>query len=286
VNAATVLSSTLSVAKDTVLASTLSVNAATVLSSTLSVAKDTVLSSTLSVSGETTINNHLTVSNDLNLGGILNVDNLKTNTGNDMNIYLGDSGDSKSNNTGTLTVYGNLDVLGSYNQIPITMDDFHVQDKVITLAYSSNNSNINATPQAFAMDGIINNGAGIEIDGIPVGVVTTHDHWNSNLWDKSLKWNTGASGMPYLGPHSTILDDDITNETSIEHEAFWEFKGGSLRLTGYFKETGDNGIDKYEKISYAIRITKNKELQFVKIEGGLNGDNPTYRQVASFGVRF
>jgi hypothetical protein len=246
------------------------------------------MSNTLLVSGETTINNDLTVDGDFTLEGMLNVNELKPYSGNDMNIYLGDSDASKSNNTGTLTVYGNLDVLGSYNQIPITMDDFHVQDKVITLAYSSNNSNINATPQAFAADGIINNGAGIEIDGIPAGVVTTNDHWNSNLWDKSLKWNTGTSGMPYLGPQSTILDstNNITNQISIEDEAFWEFKGGSLRLTGYFKEADDNGIYTYEKISYAIRITKNKELQFVKIEGGLNGGNPTYKQVASFGVRF
>jgi hypothetical protein len=62
-------------------------------------------------------------------------------------------------------------------------------------------------------------------------------------------------------------------------------KGGGLRLSSFI----ENANNELEKISYTMRITKNKELQFVKHEYTNDGSSyikKTPIQVATFGVSF
>ena len=277
------MGSTLSVKAATLLSSTLSVNGTTdqvgsvQMGSTLSVKSATILSSTLSV------NDDLFVGGDFELEGNLKVDHIQTTSAtNDMVISMGDPGNE--NTFGTLKIIGNLDVMGTYNQIPIEVDAIHVEDKLITLASQTDNSN----QVTYPIDSeATNSKAGIEISGIPNDFNSEHITFSNdqhvNAWEKSIKWNHGTNGMKYLGLQQGFAGVEKTNTESIEGEAFWEFKGGSLRLTGYVPSPGNSG--KLDEVSFAMRITKQRDLQFVKIEKNYN-ENQTVKQVASFGVRF
>jgi len=255
----------------TTMGSTLSVNDAVNLENllkvkgTLSVQDAVVMTSTLSIGNDVTVNQ----------GNTIFANYFQTTTGlNNMQINLGDAQD------GTLTINGNLDILGTYNQIPVDVTALQVEDKTITLAVSSNSQSNNHLLEVDSET--TNDKSGLVVAGVPDGYTSNDGTFTSNVWDKSFLWNYGGStstyGLQMLGPQSSFSNNaTATNQENIDNEAFWELKGGSLRLTGYLKD--DSG--EVEKISYAIRITRNKELQFVKMEEG-----KTATQVATFGVKF
>jgi predicted acyltransferase (DUF342 family) len=285
----TVTRGTLSVGSSAIIEST------TQLNSDLIVVGPTFLQDTLQVNATVSLGNDLSVS-----GNILTEAILLTNTitpldgGNDISINLG------PNNTGTLTVNGNLDILGSFNKIDVTTTTLQVEDKVITLASGSND--VPGGQQYINVDGILNNKSGLKIEGIMEGFNSNNsDLFDNavvgNIFEKSFLWNWSEGiqegsivGGMQNGPLSTINDIQteyvgrIATKPSIQlkTESFWELKGGALRISSVIENTSGE----LEKISYSIRITNNKELQFVKHEYNPDGVLRAVNQVASFGVSF
>ena len=278
-----VFSDTLSVANAVDFGSTLDVVGATSLSNTLNVTGATTLSSTLNVTGVSTLNNDLSVAGDiaLNPGSVLTVDNIiTTDNEKDLVITLG------SDSTGKLRVNGDLEILGTLNQINTTIESVKVVDKTITLAAGDDDiagSNQEIRPDSFAD----NHGAGIVVEGRPQGIPVTNQYFNGtfpqshdfntndvslepfNIYEKSFRWNlsdtpgqASITGMRYLGGLNTFEPSPVTNLQQIEKESFWELKGGGLRITSLFK----NSADLVDKVSYGFRISRNRQLQIVKHE--------------------
>jgi cytoskeletal protein CcmA (bactofilin family) len=264
----------------------------TQLNSNLNVLGTTVLEGTLEVFQDVSLRNALSVSGD-----ILTNSTLITNTitpldgGNNISINLGPLFN------GTLTVNGNLDVLGSVNNIDVTTTNLQVEDKVITLASGSND--VAGGHQYINVDGLLNNKSGLKIEGIMDGFDSNSAYYDHvivcNVFEKSFLWNwtedeSSSLGGMQNGPLSTINEiqtyygSNIANKPSIQlkTESFWELKGGALRISSVI----ENPAGELEKISYSIRITNNKELQFVKHEYLSTGVLKSVNQVASFGVSF
>lgn len=329
------LGSTLSVESDSTLKGSLSVGGAVVMSSTLSVESDFVgkghlsigetgviaktlsvgqgvdmdnylqVGTTLSVASDTTIGNDLSVAGDVTLGGgaTMFANTIQTvGATNDMAINLG------TNNTGTLTINGSLDVLGTFNNVGVEVTNLQVEDKTITL--STGNTDIPGGAQYINEDGSLNHKSGLKVEGIPQHydsndtATYAHDFTSSaggvtNIWEKSFLWNWNedgdANGGMQQGPISSISSvgtnysyaaNQLTNAYNIDHESFWELKGGALRLSSFV----ENSSGQLEKISYTMRITRSKELQFVKHEytttDGTSYTKKTPNAVATFGVTF
>lgn len=306
-----VLKSTLSVGSDLVSAGHLSVAKSGVIAQTLSVGqgvdmKSTVqIGSTLSVASNTTISQNLSVSGDVTLGSGSSVftDSIQTvGTNKDMSINLG------SDHTGTLTINGSLDVLGTFNNVGVEVTNLQVEDKTITLSTGSND--VPNGEQYINQDGALNHKSGVQIEGLPqhydINDTATYAHdftatagGVTNIWEKSFLWNWNedgdANGGIQQGPMSSIgsvgtnynyAANQLTNAYNIDHESFWELKGGALRLSSYI----ENSVGQLEKISYTMRITRTKELQFVKHEyttaDGLSYTKKAPSAVATFGVTF
>lgn len=322
-NGDVVLNETLSVAKTVTFNSNLQVQEATNLSSTLTVADVTTLNSNLIANFPTTLNSNLTVNapstfnqpvtltDDLYIEPTetLFVNNLHTHTGDVMNMYMGNPVNG-TDYTGTLKLFGNFEVTGTFDSIHTTTTDLFVEDKIILLATSSN-AVYGGSNYSVGSDSLQNSVSGIQIQGLPehfdydsvmadtssnaqafrtsvynpvYDSSSTHNY--DSIWDKSLIWNWNG-GLQY-GPQSSskYVQDKYsinpTNAESIASESFWEMKGGGLRLTSYI----ENDAGELEKISYGIRITKNKELQFVKHEYNAAGVSTNTQQVATFGISF
>jgi cytoskeletal protein CcmA (bactofilin family) len=318
------LNSNLSVTEAVTFSSTLHVTDDTTLSSNLSVVGNTSLSSNLTVQGKTTFNGPVHMESDLHVCGAdtLYVDRIATCVGNDtLNMYMGASVDGEYN--GTLRLHGNFEVTGTFDTIHATTTDLFVEDKIILLATASN-ATYGGSNYSVGVDSELNTVSGMQIQGLPeyfqysnvhndttdysatpsveasysnmktsvynpvYDDASTHNY--DSIWDKSFVWNWNG-GMQY-GPQSTSeyvkqvyspALDNLTNIEAIENESFWELKGGAFRITSYVENSLNN---KLEKISYSIRITKNKELQFVKHEYNDLGVAFTPQQVATFGVSF
>lgn len=269
-------SDTLSVANAVNFASTLSVGGATTLSNILSVTGATTLSSSLSVAGVTTLGNDLSVSGDiaLNPGSTLTVDNIiTTDSEKDLVITLG------SDSTGKLRVNGDLEILGTLNQINTIISSVQVTDKTITLAVGEDD--IAGSNQTIHEDALsTNHGAGVLVEGRPNGVGVDNQYYDGsytsadaldidNIYEKSIKWNLSdtpnqpnVSGMKYLGGLNSFETVASTNADQISKESFWEIKGGSLRITSLFK----NSANLVDKVSYGFRISRNRQLQIIKHE--------------------
>jgi acyl-[acyl carrier protein]--UDP-N-acetylglucosamine O-acyltransferase len=285
----TVTRGTLSVGSSAIIEGT------TKLNSDLIVVGPTVLQDTLEVYADVSLRNALSVSGDIMTDSTLLTNTITPNEGNDISINLG------PNNTGTLTVNGNLDILGSFNNLNVTTTSLQVEDKVITLASGSND--VAGGQQYINVDGILNNKSGLKIEGIMDGFnsnssrLFNNEHFG-NVFEKSFLWNwtegtqdtSSITGGMQNGPLSTIneiqsfYDDKLANKPSVQlkTESFWELKGGALRISSVI----ENQTGELEKISYSIRITNNKELQFVKHEYNSDGVLHSVNQVAAFGVSF
>jgi hypothetical protein len=151
-------------------------------------------------------------------------------------------------NAQRLRVNGNLEITGTVDTINIKQTTLQVRDKEVFLAYSSNND---------VFDGVTNTGAGILIQGVPP---TANPVTQSNLYEKSLKWNV-ADGMNLLGT------------ASYSNESYWELKGGGLRITHNKSET--------EELAFGFRINEQEELEIVKKYW--SGTAYTYKRIAKFG---
>lgn len=305
-----VFSDTLSVANAVDFGSTLDVVGATSLSNTLNVTGATTLSSTLNVTGVSTLNNDLSVAGDvaLNPGSVLTVDNIiTTDNEKDLVITLG------SDSTGKLRVNGDLEILGTLNQINTTIESVKVVDKTITLA--AGDDDIAGSNQAIHEDSFADNhGSGLLVEGRPHGIEETNQYFNGtfekspdfntndptlepfNIYEKSFRWNlsdnphqASISGMRYLGGLNTFEPSPETNLQQIAKESFWELKGGGLRITSLFK----NSADLVDKVSYGFRISRNRQLQIVKHEWVSSLDasqnvvsTPSSRVLQTIGVSF
>jgi hypothetical protein len=164
---------------------------------------------------------------------------------------------SGSNNTNhKLVINADFDVLGVVNSTSVQQTVLEVQDKIIHLAY---NSNLDAP-----YDGAGNEGAGIVIDGIPAGQAATQEMVDK--YEKSIRWHKSTSGMEALGTAG-----DPTSE------AYWEVKGGALRITQQI--SGDN-------VKFCFRINSRKELELWKSDDyatSANGTPFACKRVAAFG---
>lgn len=280
---------TLSVGSNAIIEGTTQIN------SNLTVSHATVLQDTLEVYKITSLNSDLIV-----VGNILTKATLLTNVitpldgDNDIQINLGPT------NTGTLTVNGNLDILGSVNNIAVTTTTLQVEDKLIILASGSND--VAGGQQYINVDGEINNKSGLKVEGIMNGFdsnsTTLYNSYFGNVFEKSFLWNwsEGGQGTSTItggmqnGPLSTIeaIKTQYTGviadkpSVQIQTESFWELKGGALRISSVI----ENSAGDLEKISYSLRITNESALQFVKHEYSSNGLLRSVNQVASFGISF
>lgn len=289
------IATTLSVGGATAFKSTLGVTGAANLGSSLSVAGATLLKSSLSVSGVTTLNNNLSVNGNVAIetGMSMKADLLRPTDGvDDLYVTLGDSED------GTLFVQGHLHVKGNVSSTNSVVNNVTVMDKKIILSSGADTAGSNDIIVDDKFE--TNHKSGIEVEGLPVGLAGGSNNPlytepnMGNVYEKSFLWNVSEAAMPngsidgmtYTGPLMQISDrTETTNLGSVSKEAFWELKGGQLRLSSVFKDV--NGS--LEKISYSMRITKSKELQFVKHEWKYEGETFVRQvpvQVATFGVNF
>lgn len=170
-----------------------------------------------------------------------------------------------------IAVRGDLFISGSINTTQIVNttvieSNLAINDKLIILA-ASDNSNNDVMGDSNPLDGDINNGAGILVDGIPEPY---KDNSCNNLWpiyEKSIKWNYGVNGT---------LDLQTSNLTT---ESAWEFRGGGLRITTASNMDGIGVKD----LSFTWRINEAQELELIKTFFDINANNYIWKRVAKFG---
>ena len=290
VGGATTLKNTLSVTEGVSFAKTLNVTGATTLRNTLSVGLDTTIGATLSVGGDLAIKSNQRLRTD-------KIETTAANTENNMYISLG-SGEAGTT-YGTLFVEGNLAVMGTVKTTNTAVENVTVMDKKIILSSGADDAGTNSVVLEDKFD--TNHKSGIEVEGLPVGINSNNPLYThpdvGNVYEKSFLWhvseqdqpNGDTDGLTFTGPLMTLTSENnstVTNLGSVDKEAFWELKGGQLRISSVFQDTAG----KIEKISYSMRITKNKELQFMKHEWKNNETDEFIRmapvQVATFGVNF
>lgn len=155
-----------------------------------------------------------------------------------------------------VTVNANLDVLGVINSIAVQNTDLHIEDKNVVVAYPGASGDV--------QDGMANTDSGLTVYGYPAGVDSNVVN-NQRIYQKSIRWHSGTEGI-----------DGLLTKNGLSNEAMWEFRGGSLRLTG-IKSDGT-------EVSYGFRINHSDELELVRRVTDSN-DVPTFRRVARFGGR-
>jgi hypothetical protein len=140
----------------------------------------------------------------------------------------------------------------------VLQENLKVNDRTLILASVGTGSN-----EYQPLDGLATNDkSGIQIDGFPSG-------YNSNVasaYEKSFRWNYGATGMNDLGT------------SNMSAEAFWEVLGGSLRITNR-KVSGSNVID----TSFGFRVNELDELELTKKFWDSNLSQYRYKRLARFG---
>lgn len=310
---------TLDVTNSVIFENTLTVHDTVIFNSNLSIGDNVYMHKTLSVQHQTFLNNTLSVKgkavfeDTLSVGGDVSVKegkklivNCITTTDNtsELKINLG------SDKTGKLVINGDLEVLGTLNQINTTVESVQVTDKTITLAVG--HDDVAGSNQVVHVDSkLTNHKSGIRIEGRPTLIEhddpkitgeyqTLSDLGVDNIYEKSFLWNVtddlrnpsfdNLHGMKSLGGLNSFEDEQITNLEQLENESFWELKGGGLRITSLFKNSAD-GVD---KVSYGFRISRNKQLQIVKQEwktnleddGSWTVGNPKTNILQTLGVSF
>jgi hypothetical protein len=150
-----------------------------------------------------------------------------------------------------VTLRGDFDIHGTINSISHIETQLEIQDRTLRLAVSGNENTV-------IEDGEDNDKAGIVIDGFPSNADPT-DATQKSIYQKSMKWNFGEGG----------IDDMLTND-GIDKESFWEFRGGSMRLTATKKDTGKD-------IGYGWRVNGNDELEMTRQFVDSNGNKKITR---------
>lgn len=168
-----------------------------------------------------------------------------------------------------ILVRGDIVVTGSINtsnvmSTTVMQESLKIMDKELTVASSGSNFN----PIDGPFDGpATNSGAGIRIDGVPA----TFDSNIPEAYDKTLTWNNGSSGIAGLG---TLA--------GLSNEAYWEFKGGSLRLT-HQRIVPSGGSNIIRNTTFGFRINDVDELEFMKSFWYSPSNAYVTRRVARFG---
>jgi hypothetical protein len=139
-----------------------------------------------------------------------------------------------------INVRGDLWITGTINtnniiNTTVVQENLKVQDKVILLAAQGEEGG--APNEGLAT----NDGAGIVVDGLPIG------ESNTELYRKSFTWDYGAQGTIGLGSSNTPV------------ESAWELLGGGLRIT--CKKLVSGSI---RDVSFTWRVNEQDELELVK----------------------
>lgn len=151
-----------------------------------------------------------------------------------------------------VTINGDLDIQGTVNSINVTETQLRINDKTVQLAVGAN------------ADGSPNNAAGIIVDGMPAAASSMDPALAAAVYDKSLKWNYGSTGV-----------DGLLTNSGINTESFWELHGGRFQLSAHKKADG-------KPISFALRINELDELEMVKLWEDAQG-TMQIRRIAKFG---
>jgi len=162
---------------------------------------------------------------------------------------------------GDIVVTGNINTSNIFSTTVI-QESLKVADKEMTLA--SIGSNFDPVDGPF--DGVPNSGAGIRVDGVPLG-------FDSNIpeaYDKTFNWNYGNTGIAGLGSEAGLSNN----------ESYWEVKGGSFRMT-HQKIVAAGGSNIIQDISFTMRVNEFDELEFVKVVNSNN--STTFKRIARFG---
>lgn len=179
------------------------------------------------------------------------------NTASNAHIFEIDGKDVFAVTANNVKVDGNLVITGIIDAQNITETSLLVEDKVIYLAVTSSNMN------DLEDDGTVNNQAGIFVAGLPAGMPIA----SASNYEKSIRWNYGVDGTLSLGT------------TNVDNEAFWDVKGGALKLTHTKTDGSGNFVD---DIAFRFRINERDELELVKHY--TSGGNRQSRRVARFGL--
>ncbi len=149
--------------------------------------------------------------------------------------------------TGDTQIAGILDTIGIHNT------ELWIQDKNIVLGMESNNAQV--------IDGLANDGGGVRIWGVPEASASNDDE----RYIKSFTWKKSSQGVMDLG-----------GSKKSGSEAYWELRGGHMRLTHTKTSNGNR------KVSFAMRVNDLDELEFVKM-GWSNDVLVTNKVIAKFG---
>ena len=180
--------------------------------------------------------------------------NIKTHTTGAHQFYV-DSTRLMTITNSNVNIFGNLNVEGTLNSVSVSETKLDVQDSLIRLATSSNFVNNEDDDDSLRVpyDGVLNDGAGIWITGIPqdttVPSAYEYRHELQDFYEKSLRWHNSTGGMLELGKNKPT------------EESYWELKGGPLYITHM---PIDASGEKKSDISFGFRINTNGELELVK----------------------
>ena len=158
-----------------------------------------------------------------------------------------------------VNIRGDLWITGSINtnniiNTTVVQETLKVNDKTILLASSNDEG---GDPD----EGILNDGSGIIVDGMPVGET------DSNLYRKSLLWTWNTGGTPDLGT------------ANLTTEAAWEFRGGGIRIN-HQKDMGGGVL---KDLWYTFRVNELDELELVKKYWSTTASAYVWKKIAKFG---
>jgi uncharacterized protein (DUF2345 family) len=160
-----------------------------------------------------------------------------------------------------LRINGNLIITGVVDTQNVTETNLYIEDKLMYLAYGPDNL-ANGTLDT---DGSVNDKSGLLVAGLPAGRPIE----SASNYEKSIRWNHSTEGTLALG------------SSNVDNEAYWEVKGGALRLT-HTKTTAEGNAIPNGEISFGFRINHLDEMELFK-KYYHNGQWVTKR-VAKFGT--
>lgn len=168
------------------------------------------------------------------------------------NIQLNAGGAQAVEITSNYTrIKNNLQIWGVVDSMSVTQTTLSVVDKTINLATASNGETI--------VDGnLTNDKAGLVITGLPSGET------DSNLYEKSFRWNNNIGGVPLIGT------------AAFSNDAYWELKGGGLRITHTKPATG-------KEVGFGFRVNDFDELELYKKYWDTNTSAYLFKRIAKFG---
>ena len=288
VNGATTLTQTLDVSGNTSLGGTLDVSGATTLNSSLDVSGATTIYSSFSsvsttapftVAGPTTFFGtvdfqggktlaSLTLEGDIDMSGndINNVNDIRNGTttritldasANTIDTYVGTGTTALvSYGEGSVTVNGDLQVIGSQTEVTIQSETVQIADINITLAYDVSGSNK-----------ALINGAGITIGGANATFLKPHLVFDSTIASPTGAWTsnipmvfteTGATHVAKIGTDGIFTSTSTANTSlfmALESNALsfsdkWRFRhetaNGADKLVMEYKNGANEWVPKFE----------------------------------------